>query len=56
MQNQLRVADGRIVGFDFAAAFAVAAALGVPAAAVAEWLPGIEAVAVREMNRLRQEA
>lgn len=56
MQNQLRVADGRIVGFDFGAAFTLAAAIGVPAAAVAEWLPAIEMVAVRELNRLRQEA
>jgi len=49
------VSDGRILGFDFVAAFMLAAAMGVPAAAVAEWLPRIEDAAVREMNRLQQD-
>lgn len=53
--HQLRVSERRVVGFDFVAAFAVAAASGVPAAAVAEWLPQIEQVAVAEMNRVIQE-
>ncbi len=53
--HQLRVADGRIIGFDFNAAFTVAAALGVCATALANWLPQIEAVAVREMNRIARE-
>lgn len=53
--HQLRVSDGRIVGFDFVAAFTLAAAMGVPAPVVAEWLPGIEAAVVREMSRLQQE-
>ena len=53
--HQLRVSDGRVLGFDFGAAFALAAAMGVPAPAVAEWLPRIEAAAVREMNRSKQE-
>jgi hypothetical protein len=36
--HQLRVSDGRVLGFDFGAAFALAAAMSVPAPAVAEWL------------------
>ena len=54
--HQLRVNERRVVGFDFVAAFALAAASGVPAAAVAEWLPQIEQVAVSEMNRVIMES
>ena len=46
--------DLRILGFDFNAAFSMAAALGVPAVAVAEFLPAIEAAAVRAMNNASQ--
>lgn len=41
---------GGVVGWDMGAALALAAALGVPAAAVAEWLPLIEAEAVAAVN------
>ncbi|MFN4201880.1 MAG: hypothetical protein ACK4GM_02340 [Tabrizicola sp.] len=41
---------GGVVGWDLGAALALAAALGVPAAAAAEWLPLIEAEAVTAVN------
>ena len=40
-----------MVGFDFSAAFQMAGALGVNKMAVAEFLPAIEAVMVRETNK-----
>ena len=53
--GQLRVVStGRgvsVLGYDMTAVLAMAAALSVPQAAVAEFLPGIEAVMVRETNR-----
>lgn len=39
-----------VIGWDMSAAFALATALGIPALAVAELLPEIEAVMVRRMN------
>ena len=55
LETQLRVvagADGlHVLGIDFVATFALAGAMGLPAAAVAEWLPAVEAVAVRAINR-----
>jgi hypothetical protein len=54
-RNQLRVIQGAVVGFDFGAVFALASAMGVNRVALAEWLPGIEAVAAREMNRMMKE-
>jgi hypothetical protein len=47
----LRTADRVILGFDMTAALAIAGALEIPAAAVAELLPPIEAAMVRELNR-----
>jgi hypothetical protein len=46
----LRIGPGVVIGWDMGAAFAVGAALGVPAPAIAELLPGIEAVMVRKVN------
>jgi hypothetical protein len=55
LESQLRVIscpDGLLVlGVDVDAALALAGAMGLAAAAVAEWLPGVEAVAVRAINR-----
>jgi hypothetical protein len=51
VQNQLRILEGAVIGFDFGAVLAFAGAMGVNPAAVAEWLPGIEAVVVRELNK-----
>lgn len=61
LSGQLRIADGgmsglRVVGFDFAAAMALAGATGLCRAAVAVFLPQIEAVAVRKMNEQITEA
>jgi hypothetical protein len=46
----LRIGPGVVIGWDMGAVFAVGAALGVPAPAIAELLPGIEAVMVRCVN------
>ena len=48
--GQLRVIPGAVIGWDMGAALALATALGVPAAALAELLPEIEAVMVRRTN------
>lgn len=50
--HQLRTDFGTVVGFDYGAAFALASASGVPPAAVAEFLPRIEASAVSAMNEM----
>lgn len=50
MSGQLRAIQGAVLGWDMTAALAMAAALGVPALAVAELLPAIEGVAVRKIN------
>ena len=42
---------GAITGLDMNAAFTMGAALGVNAMALAEFLPGIEAVMVRSLNK-----
>jgi len=42
--------SGGIIGWDMSAALALAAALGVNALAVAEFLPPIEAVMVKNLN------
>lgn len=42
---------GGMIGFDFTAAFALAQASGVDAAAVAEFLPVIERAIVARMNK-----
>lgn len=48
--GQLRIVPGAVIGWDMGAAFALGAALGVPAPAIAELLPVIEAVMVRRVN------
>jgi len=55
--GQMRVApSGGIIGWDMGAALALASALGVDPAPVAEMLPAIEAVMVAKFNeRLEQE-
>jgi len=60
LESQLRVvagADGlHVLGIDIVAALALAGAMGLPATAVAEWLPAVEAVAVRAINRRIRDA
>jgi hypothetical protein len=46
----LRIVPGAVIGWDLGAAIALGAALGVPAPAIAELLPAIEAVLVRCVN------
>ena len=46
----MRLIPGAVIGWDMAAALALGAALGIPALAVAELLPPIEAVMVRKLN------
>lgn len=41
---------GRIIGWDMSAALALASALGIDPAPVAELLPAIEAVRVKKLN------
>ncbi len=48
--GQLRIVPGAVIGWDMGAAIALGAALGVPAPAIAELLPVIEAVMVRRVN------
>lgn len=56
MSGQVRAIPGAVLGWDMTAGLALGAALGVPAAAVAELLPEIETVAVRKINeRLKVE-
>jgi hypothetical protein len=50
MGGQLRIVPGAVIGWDMGAAFALGAALGVPAPAIGELLPAIEAVMVRKVN------
>lgn len=48
--GQLRIVPGAVIGWDMGAAIALGVALGVPAPAIAELLPSIEAVMVRKIN------
>jgi len=48
--GQVRAVQGGILGWDMAAALALAHALGIAPLAVAEFLPAIEAVMVRKAN------
>ena len=48
--GQLRIVPGAVIGWDLGAAIALGAALGIPAPAIAELLPAIEAVMVRCIN------
>lgn len=52
--GQVRSDWGHVMGWDFGAALAMARALGVPEAAVAEFLPWIEAEMVRGRAALRE--
>lgn len=53
--GQMRItAAGTIVGWDMCAALAMASALGIDPAPVAEILPAIEAVMVRMLNEQRE--
>ena len=53
--GQMRItAAGTVVGWDFGAALAMASALGIDPAPVAEILPAVEAVMVRAMNEQRE--
>lgn len=54
MGGQLRIVPGAVIGWDMGAAFVLGAALGVPAPAIAELLPAIEAVMVRKINEVLQ--
>ena len=58
--GQLRLVQGAsgnaVIGWDMAAAFALASALGLSPLAVAEMLPAVEAVMVQKLNeRMEQE-
>lgn len=48
--RQIRAVPGRVIGYDMAAVFMMGDAMGVPRAAVAEFLPRIEAVAMTAIN------
>jgi hypothetical protein len=53
--GQMRItAAGTVVGWDFSATLAMASALGIDPAPVAEILPAIEAVMVRALNEKRE--
>ena len=53
--GQMRItAAGTIVGWDFGAALAMASALGIDPAPVAEILPALEAVMIRALNEQRE--
>lgn len=48
--GQLRATQGRAIGYDITAVMAMGDALGVSRVAIAEFLPGIEANAIKAMN------
>jgi hypothetical protein len=50
MGGQLRIVPGAVLGWDLGAAMAMATALGVNPLIAAEFLPALEAVAVRILN------
>jgi len=55
LETQLRVVSGGdgvlVLGVDIGAVLALAGATGLPATAVAEWLPAVEAAVVQAVNR-----
>jgi len=54
--GQLRIApSGAIIGWDMGAALAMAGALGLPGATLAEWLPAIEAMMVAKLNKRMEQ-
>jgi hypothetical protein len=55
--GQIRVIPGAVIGIDFGAAFAVAAALGYDTIALAELLPAGEAGMIAALNeRLKRDS
>ena len=50
----MRIAPGAVIGWDMSAALALGQALGVPPLALAELLPGIEAVMVLKLNEQKE--
>ncbi len=48
--GQMRVAGTVVIGGDMGAALQIGGALGIPALAIAELLPPMEAVMVRKIN------
>lgn len=53
--HQLRAIPGAVIGYDMTAVLNMAQALGVPALAVAELFPPIEAAAISAMNTKAKE-
>ncbi|MEI4234882.1 DUF7697 family protein [Roseovarius sp. D22-M7] len=47
---------GAVIGWDMSAALALGDALGVPPVAMAELLPGIEAVMVAKLNEQMEQS
>lgn len=54
--GQLRVSNGRIIGWDMSAALAMGAAMGIPSHITAALLPVIEPVMARKFNEQAQGA
>lgn len=52
----MRVIPGAVLGWDLGAALAMAQALGIDALVAAEFLPDIEAVMVRKLNKQMADA
>lgn len=52
--GQLRVSNGRIIGWDMTAALAMGHAMGIPAHITAALLPVIEPVMARKFNEQAQ--
>lgn len=48
--GQMRVAGTVVIGWDMGAALQIGGALGIPALAIAELLPPMEALMVRKIN------
>ena len=48
--GQLRISPGAVIGWDMGAALALGQALGIASLAMAELIPGIEAVMVLKLN------
>ncbi|WCR12405.1 hypothetical protein JHW45_00840 [Paracoccus stylophorae] len=55
LSGQLRAIPGAVLGWDMGAALAMGRALGVPALAVVELLPVIEAEMIRKTNEKIEE-
>ncbi|MBU3029713.1 hypothetical protein KNW02_06195 [Paracoccus sp. XHP0099] len=55
LSGQLRAIPGAVLGWDMGAALAMGRALGIPALAVVELLPVIEAEMIRKTNEKIEE-